>query len=268
MTPPIRLVVTDVDGTLVTPDKVLTDAAVTAVRRLGDAGIRFAVTSGRPPRGMQMLVEPLALAEPIGGYTGGLMVRPDMGVLQERSLPASMVPSIVEQLDRFSLGVWCYQGNDWFVRDAEGLHVDQEAATVQFPPIVRATFDGLTDDIVKIVGVSDDRDAIAAAMAATSSAFGHDVSASTSQPYYLDVTHPEANKGCVIGYLSAALGIATEEIATIGDGANDALMFARSGLSIAMGNASEEVRRSAHEVSMSNDEDGFAYAIEHFVLDA
>lgn len=268
MTSPIRLVVSDVDGTLVTPKKVLTDAAVAAVRRLGDAGIRFAVTSGRPPRGMQMLVGPLALAEPIGGYNGGLMVRPDMAVLQERSLPASLVPSIVAQLDGHGIDVWCYQGNDWFVRDLDGSHVAQEAATVQFPPIVRATFDGLTDDVVKIVGVSDDRDAIGSATAATTSAMGHDVSVSTSQPYYLDVTHPEANKGHVIRFLSDALDVATEEIATIGDGANDMLMFAQSGLSIAMGNASDEVRRSAHEVSTSNDEDGFARAIEHFVLGA
>ena len=96
--------------------------------------------------------------------------------------------------------------------------------------------------------------------------FGSAVSASTSQPYYLDVTHPDANKGNVIAYLSRSLGIATEQIAAIGDGPNDVLMFAVCGLSIAMGNASDVVRLGADEVTRSNDEDGFAYAMERFVL--
>jgi hydroxymethylpyrimidine pyrophosphatase-like HAD family hydrolase len=65
--PDIRLVLTDVDGTLVTKEKLLTDRAKRAVQSLRDRGIVFAITSGRPPRGMAMLVEPLALDTPIAG---------------------------------------------------------------------------------------------------------------------------------------------------------------------------------------------------------
>ncbi|MGH3290675.1 MAG: HAD hydrolase family protein, partial [Trebonia sp.] len=68
----IKLLLADVDGTLVTPDKVLTDRAIDAVRRLGKAGILFAVTSGRPPRGMSMLIEPLNLTTPIAAFNGGI----------------------------------------------------------------------------------------------------------------------------------------------------------------------------------------------------
>ena len=268
MTPPIRLVVSDVDGTLVTSDKALTDASVAAVERLGAAGIRFAVTSGRPPRGMEMLVEPLSLVEPIGGYNGGLVVQPDLSVLEAHSLPDALVPAIVEVLDRSGVDVWCYQGNDWFVRDKDRPHVDQESATVQFPPSVRDSFEGLVSQVVKVVGVSDDPDTIAAALRATHDAFGAGVAATTSQPYYLDVTHPEANKGAVIAYLARALDVPSEEIATIGDGPNDVLMFARAGLSIAMGNGPAAVQRSADHVTASNDDEGFAYAMERFVLPA
>ncbi len=268
MTPRIRLVVSDVDGTLVTSDKVLTDASVSAVGRLRDAGIRFAVTSGRPPRGMEMLVGPLAVRDPIGGFNGGLIVRPDLTVLEERCLPPSIVAPLIAAHDSHGVDVWCYKGNDWLVRDADAPHVAREAATVEFPPTVRASFDDLADGVVKVVGVSDNPDAIAAALAGVHATFGADVSASTSQPYYLDVTHPDANKGNVIVYLSRTLGIAHEEIAGIGDGPNDALMFAVCGLSIAMGNASDAVRRSANEVTSSNDEDGFATAMDRFVLGA
>ena len=114
--------------------------------------------------------------------------------------------------------------------------------------------------------MSDDHDTVAEAAVATREQFGDDVSAARSQPYYLDVTHPEANKGHVVKFLSAKYGIPTEEIATIGDMPNDVLMFALSGLSIAMGNADREVQRAARRVTTTNDEDGFAHAVDRFIL--
>ncbi len=92
------------------------------------------------------------------------------------------------------------------------------------------------------------------------------MSASRSQPYYLDVTHPTANKGVVIQRLSNRFKIPLEQIATLGDQLNDVLMFKLSGLSIAMGNASEEVRRQATHVTASHEDEGFAKAIERFIL--
>jgi hypothetical protein len=262
----IRLVLSDVDGTLVTSDKTLTQASIDAVAALRAAGIAFAVTSGRPPRGMAMLIEPLGLTTPIGGFNGGLVVDPQMRVLEKRSIPASIVPSIFESLGKAGLSVWCYQGVDWYVSDRDGPHVAQESSTVQFEPKVRADFDGLVDDVAKVVGVSDDPDAVARGTDAVRAQFADSVSATASQPYYLDVTHPDANKGQVVHYLASALDVPVEQIATIGDMPNDVLMFANSGLSIAMGNADREVQRAARRVTRSNDEDGFAHAVNELVL--
>jgi hydroxymethylpyrimidine pyrophosphatase-like HAD family hydrolase len=116
--------------------------------------------------------------------------------------------------------------------------------------------------------VSDDLDAVAAAADAAREEFGDHVSAARSQPYYLDVTHPEANKGDVVAFLSRKYSIDESQIATIGDMPNDVLMFARSGLSIAMGNASEEVQRAARRVTTANSEEGFANAVERYALPA
>jgi Cof subfamily protein (haloacid dehalogenase superfamily) len=258
--------VSDVDGTLVTSDKALTQASIDAVRALHDAGIAFAVTSGRPPRGMAMLVEPLAITTPISGFNGGLVVTPEMKVLSERTIPSELIGRICDELAGHSLDVWSYQGTEWFVPGRDASHVAREEATVQFEPTVRQELRDLTDDVVKLVGVSDDHAAIERATAAMRDSFGDAVSATPSQPYYLDVTHPEANKGSVIRYLSGALGVSADEIATIGDMPNDVLMFATSGLSIAMGNADRGVQRAAKRVTASNDDDGFAKAIERFVL--
>ena len=262
----IKLLLSDVDGTLVTKEKVLTPRAIAAVHALHAADIHFAVTSGRPPRGMEMLVEPLALSTPLSAFNGGLVVEPDLEVVAERVVPDDLVPPTIALLESFDLSIWVYQGADWFVRDRDGPHVARESSTVQFAPTLVADFDGITSDIAKIVGVSDDYDVVAEAAEVTRQTFGHHVAASRSQDYYLDVTHPDANKGGVVKYLSARYGIPQDEIATIGDMPNDVLMFAQSGLSIAMGQSGREVHRAARHVTTSNEDEGFANAVDRFIL--
>lgn len=262
----IRLMLADVDGTLVTPDKVLTERAIEAVRDLGKAGILFAITSGRPPRGMSMLIEPLDITTPIAAFNGGLLVNSDMSVIEQRVLPEELVRPVADLIGSFGLDVWVYRGADWYVPDPHGSHVARESATVQFAPKVMTSLDGLTSDVAKLVGVSDDLDAVARASSAAHDRFGDHVTAARSQPYYLDVTHPDANKGAVARYLSAKYSIPPEAIATIGDMPNDVLMFAHSGLSIAMGNASPDVQRAARRVTSSNSDEGFANAVQRFIL--
>ncbi len=264
--PRIELVLADVDGTLVTSQKQLTDRAIAAVHELKAAGIEFAVTSGRPPRGMQMLVSPLQLSLPLAAFNGGLYVRPDMSVIEERSIDPDLVPAIVASIGAHELDVWLYRGADWLLRDPQAAHVAKEADTVRFAPTVVADFDGITENIVKIVGISDDLDAVARAEADARKQFGDRVSAARSQPYYLDVTHPEANKGAVLRYMSRTYDVPLRRIATLGDQPNDMLMFTGAGISIAMGNAGEEVKRAATYVTESDDDEGFAIAIERYVL--
>ena len=261
----IRLLLADVDGTLVTKDKELTERAIAAVQKLHDAGILFALTSGRPPRGMQMLIEPLAITTPISAFNGGLVVEPDMTVVEQKTLPDELVPQIVAAITA-KMDAWIYRGADWYVRDPEAPHVAREQFTVQFPPTVVPSLDGLTDSVAKIVGISDDHELVKTVADALHDQFGDHVSAARSQPYYVDVTHPEANKGGVVAYLSTRYGIPTEQIATIGDMPNDVLMFAHSGLSIAMGQSDREVQRAARRVTTSNEDEGFANAVERFIL--
>ena len=265
-TPAIRLVLADVDGTLVTPDKALTDRTLEAVRMLRDASILFAITSGRPPRGMQMLIEPLALDTPVAAFDGALLVASDGSVMERKVVPKDLVPAIVSLLASSKLDVWMYRGADWLVRDIHAPHVAREAATVQFSPTHVDNFDGITEGIAKIVGVSDDYDLVASAASAAREKFGDHVSAVRSQAYYVDVTNPDANKGEVADFLAGRYGISQEQIATIGDGLNDIVMFAHSGLSIAMGQSDPVVRRAATRVTTSNGEEGFANAVERFIL--
>jgi Cof subfamily protein (haloacid dehalogenase superfamily) len=263
---PVRLLLADVDGTLVTQDKVLTERAVAAAAKLREAGILFAITSGRPPRGLSMLIEPLGITTPIAAFNGGLFARPDLSVLEQRVIPDNLTPAVIELLDAQGVSVWVYRGADWYVPDVEGPHVAREAWTVGFGPTPIDSFASISDGVAKIVGVSEDHDAVQKAAALVRERFGDQVSAARSQPYYADVTSPHANKGAVVSYLSAAYDIAPEHIATIGDMPNDVEMFAQSGLSIAMGNASGDVKGAARCVTTTNEEEGFANAVERFIL--
>ena len=263
----IRLFLADVDGALVTKDKVLTEAAKAAVRELDQAGIAFAITSGRPPRGMSMLIEPLALRTAIAGFNGGVLVNPDLSVIESHTLDPAAAKQTVKLILDQGLDAWVYTETEWLIRDKDAPHVARETWTVKFDAKVVASFtDAHLAHAVKIVGISDDLDLVAACEKAAQNALGEKASAARSQPYYLDVTHPQANKGTVVATLSKLLNIPPAQIATMGDMPNDVLMFRKSGFSIAMGNASDEVKAQASAVTDSNENEGFAKAVRKFVL--
>src|SRR6516162_3199690 len=235
----ISLVLADVDGTLVTEQKILTERAQKAVSALHTAGIRFAITSGRPPRGMAMLFEPLHLNTPIAGFNGELFVKSDLSILEQKTVPADVAREAIDLMRAHGLDTWVYSGNDWLITKAVAPHVAREAWTVKFQPKVVSNVRAHVQQVAKIVGVSDDLDKVQRCEVEAQAALGQRATANRSQPYYLDVTNKNANKGAVVAYLAQHLGVPEEEIATIGDQPNDVLMFKRSGFSIAMGNASD-----------------------------
>jgi Cof subfamily protein (haloacid dehalogenase superfamily) len=262
----ISLVLADVDGTLVTEEKILTERTRNAVAALRTAGIRFAITSGRPPLGMAMLFDPLELDTPIAGFNGGLFVERDLTILEQKTVPADVAGQAIDLIRHRGLDAWIYSGNEWLITKADAPHVAREAWTVKFEPKVVPDFDGRLGQVAKIVGVSDDLDQVKRCETEAQAVFGQRATANRSQPYYLDITNKDANKGAVVEYLSLHLGVPAEKIATIGDQPNDVLMFERSGFSIAMGNASDEVKTRAAAITDSYNDEGFAKAMERFIL--
>jgi len=264
--PRIRLVIADIDGTLVTPEKLLTPQSMEAVQKLKDAGVLFGVTTGRPPAGTKMLVDSLPGLKFIAGFNGGVIVRRDFSIFKVNLMPAAAAQKVVAIILEHNMDAWLYTDKDWFVRDLQAYRVDREAKTVQFPPKVTPTFDGLYDRVTKIVGISENRETVARCEKDVQQRCGTSVSAARSTPFYVDVTHPNANKGEVVRLASEFSGIPPEEIATLGDMPNDVTMFKTSGVSIAMGNASPDVQNAATYVTASNEEEGFARAVEDFIL--
>jgi len=263
----IKLLIADVDGTLVTKNKVVTPRTREAIARLRAAGVAFTITSGRPPRGLAPLVETLNLTMPMAAFNGAVYIKPDLTtVLAQHAIAPAVAAEAVDFLLRAGLDVWVYQGADWFLRDPGAAHVARESRNVGFAPTVIQDLHGVLEAAVKIVGVSDDLPLVARCETELGARLGADASAARSQPHYLDVTHPEANKGMVVREASRILKIPLDQIATIGDMSNDVPMLGVAGLGIAMGNASADVQRVARHVTRSNEEDGFAHAVESFIL--
>ena len=187
----------------------------------------------------------------MAAFNGGIIVQPDLTIVDERVIPPQVAPVVIQTIRAFGLYAWIYRSADWYITVPHAPHAQREASTVQFEPTVVPTYDGLLDRVVKIVGVSDDHDLVARCEMAVRHQFGMQVSATRSQPHYLDVTHPTANKGVVVERLSTYYRTPLKHIATLGDQPNDVLMFNRSGFSVAMGNASKEVQRQATYVTAS-----------------
>src|SRR4051794_13917107 len=136
-----KLVVSDVDGTLVTTEKTLRPRTIEAVKKLHDAGIAFSICSSRPPFGMRMFMEPLQLTLPFGGYNAGSIVETDLTVIEQKIIPPEVAKHAVDVFHANGVGCWVFVGNEWVILDRNGDHVDHEIHTIYTEPTVVAAFE-------------------------------------------------------------------------------------------------------------------------------
>ena len=264
----IALVVSDVDGTLLKKDKTLTDAARTAAGRLSDAGIGFTIVSSRPTIGMQFLVEPLGIKLPIGAFNGSSIVDPQMNPVEQQLIPKSAVERSLDILNQFGVDIWLFTNDQWLTRNGAGDYVSHEQRTIRHDPAIVSDFTPYLARACKIVGSSSDPDLLIRCEAAMQQALGMQATAVRSQTYYLDITPPGCDKGTFVQAMARRLGISTDAVATIGDMQNDLPMFRTSGTSFAMGNATDDVKKQAKHVTASNEDDGFAKAMDVILRDS
>ncbi len=255
------LVVSDVDGTLLTRDKTLTEGARGAVRRLHEAGIGFTITSSRPTIGMRFLIPPLEITLPVGAFNGSSIVDPDLKPIEQHLIPAPVAQRALDVLRAFDVDIWLFTNELWLTRLGDGEYVPLEKRAIRADPAIVADFTPYLAATCKIVGSSSNPARLQACEGAMQQALGVEATAVRSQTYYLDVTPPGRDKGTFVEEIAGRLGISTATVATIGDMQNDLAMFRKSGMSVAMGNATDDVKRQATRVTASNEDEGFAKAI-------
>ena len=258
----IRLVVSDVDGTLLTRDKRITDAARAAVAKLRAANIGFTIVSSRPTIGMSFLIEPLALSLPFGSFNGSSIVDSKLRPIEQHLVPASVVTRSLAVLEKFGTDIWLFSHDQWLIRDPDAEYVGLEQRAIRHAPTIVKDFAPHLESVSKIVGASSDPALLQRCEHAMHEAVGDEATAVRSQTFYLDITPPGHDKGTFVEAMAKRLGIPPADVATIGDMENDLPMFAKSGLSFAMGSAVDEIKRHATHETASNEDEGFAKAVE------
>ena len=262
----VKLVVSDVDGTIVRSDKSVAPSTIDAVARLKANGVPVAIVSARPSRGMLHIQEALQLTGPLAGFNGGRIIGPDRAVIEEHPVPEPAARTALALFAARGLQTWVFSGDEWYVLDENRPHVAHETHTVQFGPTVVDSFEPYLGRVLKMVAVTDDAPFLAEAEAELQRLVGETANAKRSQTYYLDLTAREANKGNAVRLLAHALDVSLEEVAVLGDMVNDVPMFAVAGFSVAMGNASDEVKSRASAATETNDADGWSHAIDTLIL--
>jgi Cof subfamily protein (haloacid dehalogenase superfamily) len=264
--PGISLLVSDVDGTLVTSDKRLTQANIAAATRLAEAGVRLSLVSSRPPHGFAMLAGSLNLTAPIGAFNGGAILRPDLTIIEETHVAPDAAAIALQTFAEFGADAWVYTNELWYATHAEGRYVAKERRTVALEPTIVPSLKPYLDKVGKLVGSSEDYDRLADCEAALQKRLEGRAAAQRSQKYYLDVTPPGLDKGAATRRIAGMLDVPLSEVAVIGDMANDLPMFQVAAFKIAVGNGIDALKAQADFVSEDNEHDGFAAAVDRFVL--
>ncbi len=260
----MTLVVSDIDGTLVDKQKRLTPATIAAVGRLRDAGYGFTIISARPRSGMMPIADALALDGPMAAFNGGTVFQRGGAVLFQQRLDEAVTRQAFDVAGD-AVDTWVFADDRWYATDPNGPHTASERLASNQQPAVCTNFG---DRIDKITFVSDDEPLLRDLTARMRAAIAEDAATIVqSQTYYLEITAPAANKGDGVTRLAEAFGTDLADTIAIGDQANDVAMFARAGRSIAMGQGPQGVRDAADAVTLANDQDGVAYAIDHMILE-
>lgn len=263
----VRLVVSDVDGTLVDNDKRLHAATIEAVSRLRRAGIAFTIISARPMSGMQPIAEALDIDMPMAAFNGGTIFRRDGSVMERHFVEPAVVRAIFDLARGLPLNFWLFADGQWHADDKDNSHVARERIASNQEPLIIFNFEHLFERADKLTFVSDDH-GLLNVLQSRASGLTASATIAKSQSYFLDVTAIKANKGNGIVRLAEAIDVPLSATAAIGDQANDIPMLTRAGLSIAMGQGSQSVQDTANFVTTSNEANGVARAIDKMILPA
>jgi hypothetical protein len=260
----VALVISDIDGTLITTNHEVTASTKAAAAKLAENGIALALASSRPPRSIRPLAEALNLQSPFAAFNGALLVNASGTITSRSFLTTEIMARLSAIADSAQIGVWIYDETEWYAEKRDAF-VEREEHTAGFEANLGEYQNALGRPAVKLTLVGQP-ERVAVANARVSAELASDVAASRSKPRFLDVTAFGMHKGSVVTRLATAYGVEPVRVAVIGDGPNDVVMFEQAGLSIAMGQAVDEVRLKASVATTSNDEEGWARGIEKYVL--
>ncbi|WP_294618886.1 Cof-type HAD-IIB family hydrolase [uncultured Bacteroides sp.] len=266
-----RLLVLDVDGTLLNDTKEISKRTLAALLKVQQMGVRIALASGRPTYGLMPLAKTLELGN-YGGYivsyNGCQIISAQNGeILFERRINPEMLPYLEKKARKNGFAIFTYHDDTIVTDSPDNEHIRTEATLNNLKIIPEEEFSIAIDFApCKCMLVGDDEEALTGLEEHWKRRLGGTLDVFRSEPYFLEVVPPGVDKANTVGALLSHLGIAREEVIAIGDGVCDVNMLQIAGLGIAMGHSQDSVKACADYVTASNEEDGVAQAVEKMIL--
>jgi Cof subfamily protein (haloacid dehalogenase superfamily) len=266
-----QLLVLDVDGTLLNDRKEITPYTLATLIKVQQMGIRIVLASGRSTHGLRPVARVLEMDKYNGfilSYNGGQIFNMQTDeLLFERRMNPKDIPYIVKQADSHDFAILTYHRDTLITNRAGDAHVQEEAARNNMKITEAKDFASfVTFSPCKCMLVSDDGEAMSNLHAKLKKRLSGSLDVLLSEPYFLEVVPPQINKADTLGVLMEHLRVGPEAVIAIGDGVCDIGMIQMAGLGIAMGNASETVKRCADYTTATNEEDGVAKAVEEHII--
>ncbi|MUH02359.1 Cof-type HAD-IIB family hydrolase [Bombella sp. ESL0387] len=264
--PRIRLVLSDMDGTILGSDRTISPTTGTAVQHLAERGVALALVSARIPAAVLPYVRQLGLKGPCAGFNGGVFFMPDGTILKSHHFSVGDLAAILEALSPFPVEVWFQTEQEWLVRDSRTLLAKREQELTGITPRAVSSWPVTPKTVNRLMVCSDDTALIARLEAELAAPFAGRASLLCSAPHKLNITPALATKGEAVAELARLYGVTPQEVAALGDAPNDIPMLQAAGMGIAMGQAPDSVKKEATHVTGKPDEGGWAYAAETFIM--
>lgn len=264
--PKIRLVLSDMDGTILDSDHTISPTTAAAVQSLAERGVALALVSARMPAAVLPYARQLGLKGPCAGFNGGVFFRPDGTILKSHHFPVDDLVAIMEALSSFPVEIWFQTEQEWLVPNSQTPLVVRERELTGLTPREVVSLPIVPETVNRLMVCSDDTALIARLEEELAHPFAGRASLLRSAPHKLNITPAKATKGEAVSELAKLYGVMPQEVAALGDAPNDIPMLQAAGMSIAMGQAQDSVKKQASHVTGKPDEGGWAYAAETFIM--
>lgn len=266
-----KLLVLDVDGTLLNDEREISKRTLAALLKVQQMGVRIVLASGRPTYGLMPLAKTLELGN-YGGfvlsYNGCQIIKAQNGeILFERRINPEMLPYLEKKARKNGFAIFTYHDDTLITDSPDNEYIKNEALLNNLKIIKEDEFSTAIDFApCKCMLVSDKEKALIGLEQHWEKRLAGTLDAFRSEPYFLEVVPCGVNKANTLGALLEHLGVTREEVIAVGDGVCDVTMLQLAGMGVAMGHSQDSVKVCADYVTASNEEDGVALAVEKLIL--
>lgn len=267
----IKLIAIDIDGTLLTPERVISDRVKETIARAKENGIKVVLCTGRPLPGATEYLDALDLKNE-GDYAityNGALVQDTytQEVLSHHTLNIEDFYAIEEMSRKIGVHYHATTESAMYTSNKDISDYTVRESMLTHMPIRYRSVEEMDPDIsISKMMMIDDPVVLDNGVAQLPQEFLNTYTVLRSEPFYLEILNPSASKGKALKKLTELLGFTDEEVMAIGDNENDLDMIVYAGMGVAMGNAVPKVKEHAVYVTDTNANDGVASVIEKFAL--